>query len=162
MGTPQIYSSLEGGTDKKWNDPLEGSDHALPLIDMDPSPQMRETTSPDANDISTRFVRLENLVEMIAMHVGLVELEDPATTPEDLSAASEPATHIGDVVENVNDEHEATPSMPPRKKRKLAESSGSEPDRGEDIKNSDLKPDLDFFQAPIMNSTKIKFLTLAC
>ena len=91
---------------------LEGSDHALPLIDMDPTPQMRETLSPDCNDISTRFVHLENLVEMIAMHVGLVEPEDPATTPEDPSAAS-------DVDENVDDENEATPSVPPRKKRKL-------------------------------------------
>ena len=83
--------------------------------------------------------------------------------------------------------------MPPRKKRKLAESSGSEPDRGEDndifflpprsspktfpvddsvskyvsscfytylkdddfnkVTESDLKPDVDFFQAPIVNST---------
>ena len=82
--------------------------------------------------------------------------------------------------------------MSPRKKRKLAESSGSETDHGKDndifflppdsrsspktfrfddsiakyasscfykeddfnkIKDSDLKPDLDFFQAPIMNST---------
>ena len=66
------------------------------------------------------------------MYVGLVESEDSATTPEDPSAASEPATPIGNVDENVNDEHEATTSMPPRKKRELAESSGSEPDRGED------------------------------
>ena len=82
--------------------------------------------------------------------------------------------------------------MPPRKKRKLAESSGSEPDCGEDndilflppisspktflvddsiskyvsscfytylkddnfnkVRESDLKPDLDFFQAPVVNS----------
>ena len=137
------------------------------------------------------------------MHVGLVEPEDPATTPEDLSAASEPATPIGDVDENVNDENESTPSMPPRKKRILAELSGSEPDCGKDndifflpprsspktfpindsiskyvssccytylkdddcnkVKESDLKPDLDFLQAPIVNSTiKIKFLTLVC
>ena len=33
--------------------------------------------------------------EMIAMHVGLVEPENPATTPEDPSAASESATPIG-------------------------------------------------------------------
>ena len=94
---------------------------------------MRETPSLSiSNDLSRRFVHLESLVEMIAMHVGLVELEDPATRPEDPSAASEPPTPIGDVYENVNDESEATPSMPPRKKRKLAESSGSEPDRGKD------------------------------
>ena len=83
--------------------------------------------------------------------------------------------------------------MPPRKKRKLAESSGSENDCGEDndifflphrsgpktfpvddsipkyvsscfytylkdddfnkVTESDLKPDIDFFQAPIVNST---------
>ena len=99
---------------------------------MDPTPQMRETPSPGiSDDLLRRFVRLESLVEMIAMHVGLVELEDLATTPEDLSAASEPAIPIGDEDENVH-ENEATPSMPPRKKRKLAESSGSEPDRGED------------------------------
>ena len=68
------------------------------------------------------------------MHVRLVELEDPATTPEDPSAASEPATPVGDEDKNVNDENEATTPMPPRKKRKLAESSGSgsEPNRGED------------------------------
>ena len=103
----------------------EGSDHALPLIDMDPTPQMRETLSPYCNDISTRIVHLENLVEMIAMHVCLAEPEDPATTLEDPSAAS-------DVDENVDDENEATPSVPPRKKRKRVESSGSETDRGED------------------------------
>ena len=34
--------------------------------------------------------------------------------------------------ENVNDENEATPSMPPRKKRKLAESSGGELDCGKE------------------------------
>ena len=68
---------------------------------------------------------------MIAVHVGLVEPEDLFTTPEDLSAASEPAIPVGDEGENVH-ENEATPSMPPRKKRKLAESSDSEPDRGED------------------------------
>ena len=111
---------------------LGGSDCALPLIDMDPAPQMRETLSPDADNISTRCVRLENLVEMIAMHVDLVEPEGPATTLEDPSAASEPATPIGDVDENVDDENEATPSMPPWKKRKLVESSVSEPDHGED------------------------------
>ena len=66
-----------------------------------------------------------------ALHVGLVEPEDLATTPEDPSAASEPATPIGDGDENVH-ENEVTPSTPPRKKRKLAESSGSEPDCGED------------------------------
>ena len=131
-------------------------------------------------------------MEMIAVHVGLVEPEDPATTPEDLSAASEPAIPIGDEDENVH-ENEATPSMPPRKQRKLAESSGGEPDRGEDnnifflpprsspktfpvdgsiykyvsscfytclkdddfnkVMELDLKPDIDFFQAPIVNST---------
>ena len=143
---------------------------------------------------------------MIAMHVGLVELEDLATTLEDLSAAFEPATPIGHVDENVNNENEATPSMSTRKKRYLSESSGSERDRDEDndiffipprsspktfpvvlflrftwtllprntfiskyvcscfytylkdddfnkVNDSDLKPDLDFFQAPIANST---------
>ena len=100
---------------------------------MDLTPQMRETPSLGiSNDLSRRFVRLESSVEMTAMHIGLVEPEDPAATLEDSSAASEPATPIGDVDENVNDENEATPSMPPRKKRKLAESSGSEPDCGED------------------------------
>ena len=47
-------------------------------------------------------------MEMIAVHVGLVELEDSATTPEDPSAASELATPIGDEDENVH-ENEATP-----------------------------------------------------
>ena len=128
---------------------------------------------------------------MIAMHVGLVKPEDPVTTPEDLSAASEPATPIGIGDQNVH-ENEAAPSMPPRKNRKLAESSGSEPDHGEDndiffpprsspktfpvddsiskyvsscfynylkdddfnkVAVSDLKPDIDFFEAPIVNST---------
>ena len=160
---------------------------------MDPTPQMRETPSLGiSDDLSRRFVHLESLVEMIAVHVGLVEPEDPATTPEDLSAASEPAITVGDEDANVH-ENEATPSMPPRKKRKLAESSGSEPDRGEDndifflpprsspktfpvddsitkyvsscfytylkdddfnkVTESDLKPDIVFFQAPIVNST---------
>ena len=71
---------------------LKGSDRTLPPIDMDPTPQLSETPSPDANDISTRFVCLETSVEMTAMHVRLVESEDPATTPENPSAASEPAT----------------------------------------------------------------------
>ena len=98
---------------------------------MDPTPQMRETPSLGiSNDISRIFVRLESLVAMIAVHVGLIEPEDPATTPEDPSAASEPATPVGDEDENVH-ENEATPSIPPRKKGKLVESSGSEPDRGE-------------------------------
>ena len=114
---------------------LEGSNGALPLIDMGPTPQMRETPSPDANDISIRFLRMENLVEMIAMYLDLVELVDMATTPEDPSAASESATpvgvqYLGDVDEHVNDQNEATTLMPPRKKRKLDESSGSKPDRG--------------------------------
>ena len=148
---------------------------------------MRETPSLGiSDDLSRRFVHLESL--MIAVHVGLVEPEDPATTLEDPSAASEPASPIGN-----GDENEATPSMPPRKKRKLAESSGSEPDCGEDndifflpprsssktfpvddsiskyvsscfytylkdddfnkVMESDLKPDIHFFQAPIVNST---------
>ena len=99
---------------------------------MDPTPQMKDTPSFGiSDDLSRRFVRLESLVEVIAVHVGLDEPEDPATTPEDPSAASEPATPIRDGDENVH-ENEATPSMPPRKKRKLAESSGSETDRGED------------------------------
>ena len=99
---------------------------------MHPTPQMRETPSLGiSDDLSRRFMRLESLVEMIAVHVGLVEPEDSATTPEDLSAASEPAITVGDENANVH-ENEATSSMPPRKKRKLAESSGSEPDRGED------------------------------
>ena len=172
---------------------FKGSDHALPPIDMDPTPQMKEIPSPDANDISTRFVHLQNLVEMTAMHMDLVEPKDLAITPEDPSVASEPVTPIGDVDEIVNDEYEATPSLPSGKTRKLAESSGSEPDRGKDsdmfflplrsspkpflvddsiamyvsscfytylkdddfnkVKDSDLKPDLDFFQAPIVNST---------
>ena len=34
----------------------------------------------------------------------------------------------GNVNENVNDENEVTPSMPPRKKRKLVESSGEDND----------------------------------
>ena len=64
---------------------------------MDPTPQMRETPSLGiSDDLLRRFMHLESLVEMIAMHVGLVEPEDPATTPEDLSAASEPAITIGD------------------------------------------------------------------
>ena len=149
--------------------------------------QMRETPSLGiSNDLLRRFAHMESLVEMIATHNGLVELEDLATTLEDPSAASEPATPIGDVDENVNVENEATPSVPPRKKRKLAESSGSEPNRGEDsdiiflspgsspktfpvnesiskyvsscfytylkddnfneVNDSDLKPDLDFFK----------------
>ena len=71
---------------------------------MDPAPQMRETPSLGiSDDLSRRFVRLESLVEMIAVHVGLVEPEDPATTPEDLSAASDPAIPVGDEDENVDE-----------------------------------------------------------
>ena len=126
--TSQDGGDADGGPDRS----TSGSDPPLPPVHMDLTPQMRETPSLGiSDDLSRRFVRLESLVEMIAMHVGLVEPEDPATTPEDLSAASEPAIPIGDEDENVH-ENEATPSMPPRKKRKLAESSGSEPDRGED------------------------------
>ena len=126
--TSQDGSDADGGPDRS----TSGSDPALPPVHMHPTPQMREPPSLGiSDDISRRFVRLESLVDMIAVHVGLVEPEDPATTPEDLSAASEPAITVGDEDENVH-ENEATPSMPPRKKRKLAESSGSEPDRGED------------------------------
>ena len=187
--TSQDGSDADGGPDRS----TSGSDPALPLVHMDPTPQMRETPSLGiSDDLSRRFVHLESLVEMIAVHVGLAEPEDPATTPEDLSAASEPAITVGDEDANVH-ENEATPSMPPRKKRKLAESSGSEPDRGEDndifflpprsspktfpvddsitkyvsscfytylkdddfnkVTESDLKPDIVFFQAPIVNST---------
>ena len=86
--------------------------------------------------------------------------------------------------------------MPPRKKRKLAESSGSEPDHGEDndifflpprsnpktflvddsiskyvsscfytylkdddfnkVTESDLKPDIDFYRAPTVNSKRYR------
>ena len=137
LPTKQNGGDADGGPNRSTSMTLEGSDRALPLIDVDPTPQMRETSSPDANNISTRFVRLENLVEMIAMHVGLVEPEDPATTLEDPSAASESVTpvgveYLGDVDEHVNDQNGVISSMPPRKERKLAESSGSEPDRGED------------------------------
>ena len=185
----QDSGNANGGPDRS----TSGSDAALPPVHMDPTPQIRETPSLGiSDDLSRRFVCLESLVEMIAMHVGLVEPEDLATTPVDLSAASEPAIPIGDEDENVH-ENETTPSMPPRKKRKLAESSGSEPDRGEDndifflpprsspktfpvddsiskyvsscfysylkddnfnkVTESDLKHDIDFFQAPIVNST---------
>ena len=188
----QDGGDADGGSDRS----TSGSDPAdLPPVHMDPTPQMRETPSLGiSSDISRRFVCLESLVKMIAEHVGLVEPENMATTPEDPSSASEPVTPIGDEDENVH-ESEATPSMPPRKKRKLAESSGSEPDRGEDndifflpptcrsspktfpvddsiskyvnscfytylkdddfnkVTESDRKPDLDFFQAPIVNST---------
>ena len=179
--TLQDGGDADGGPHRSTSE----SDRALPPVHIDPTPQMKETPSHGIpNDISRRFVCLESLVEMIAMHVGLVEPEDPATTPEDPSAASKPATPIGDEDENV---HEATPSMPPRKKRKLAESSGCEPDRGEDndiffllpgsnpktfpvddsiskyvsscfytylkegdfnkVRESDLKPDLNFFSS---------------
>ena len=125
--TSQDGSDANGGPDRS----TSGSDPALPLVHMDTTPQMKETPSLGiSNDISRRFVRLESLVEMIAMHVGLVEPEDLATTPEDPSAASEPVTPIGDEDKNVHENE--TPSLPSRKKRKLAESSGSEPDRGKD------------------------------
>ena len=124
-----LHGDADGGPDRS----TSGSDRAPPPVHLDPTPQMREAPSLGISyDPSRRFVRLESLVEMIALHVGLVEPEDSATTPEDLSAASEPDTPAADVYENVNDENEATPSMRPRKKTKLAESSGSEPDRGED------------------------------
>ena len=71
---------------------------------MDLAPQMRETPSFGiSDDLSRRFVHLESLVEMIAMHVGLVEPEDPATPPEDPSAASDPAIPGGDKDENVDE-----------------------------------------------------------
>ena len=186
-------ATSQDGSDADGDRSTSGSYPALPPVHMDPTPQMREMPSVGiSNDLSRRFVRLESLVEMIAVHIGLVEPEDLVTTPEDPSAASKPATPIGDGNENVH-ENEDTPSMPPRKKRKLAESSGSEPDHGEDndifflpprsspktfpvddsiskyvsscfytylrdndfnkVTESDLKPDIDFFQAPIVNST---------
>ena len=113
--TSEDGGNADGGPDRS----TSGSDPALPPVHMDPTPQMRETPSHDiSDDLSRRFVRLESLVEMIDVHVGLVEPEDLFTTPEDLSAASEPAIPIGDEGENVH-ENEATPSIPPRKKRKL-------------------------------------------
>ena len=126
--TSQDGGNADGGPDRSTSE----SDPALPPVHMDPSPSDEGNASLGiSNDILRRFVRLESLVEMTAMNVGLVEPEDSATTPEDPSAASEPAKPIGDKDENVH-ENEATTSMPPRKKRKLAESSGSKPDRGED------------------------------
>ena len=90
--TSQDGGDADGGPDRS----TSGSDPALPPVHMDPTPQMRETPSLGiSDDLSRRFVRLESLVEMIAVHVGLVEPEDPATTPEDLSAASEPAITVG-------------------------------------------------------------------
>ena len=180
----QDGGDADGGPDRS----TSGSDPALPPVHMDPTSQMRETPSLDiSNDISRTFVRLESLVEMIAVHVGLVEPEDPATTPEDPSAASEPATPVGDEDENIH-ENEAISSMPPRRKRKLAKSSGGEDNdifflspgsspktfpvddsiskyvsscfytylKDDDLNKvteSDLKPDSDFFQAPIVNSS---------
>ena len=144
--TSQDGGNADGVPDRS----TSGSDPALPPVHVDPTPEMRETPSLGiSNYLSRRFVHLESLVEMIAMHVGLVEPEDLATTPEDLSAASEPAIPVGDEDENVH-ENEATPSMPPRKKRKLAESSGSEHDRGEDN---------DIFFLPPRSSPKI-FLSM--
>ena len=85
--TWQDSGDADGGPSRSMSVTLEVSDRALPLIDMDPTPQMSETPSPDANDISTRFVHLENLVEMIAMHVGFVKPEDLATTPSLISVS---------------------------------------------------------------------------
>ena len=56
------WDFLRAGPHRSTSMASEGSDRALPQIDMDPTPQMREISSPDANDISTKFVRLENLV----------------------------------------------------------------------------------------------------
>ena len=65
--------------------------------------------------------------------MGLV---GPTPTPHDPSAVSPSVTSIreqlGDVDESVNHNNEATHSMPFRKKKKLAESSESEPNRDED------------------------------
>ena len=95
--TSQDGGNADGGPDRS----TSGSDPALPPVHMDPTPQMRETPSLGiSDDLSRRFVRLESLVEMIAVHIGLVEPEDPATTPEDLSAASEPAIPVENVHEN--------------------------------------------------------------
>ena len=97
--TLQDGGDADGGPDRS----TSGSDPAFPLVHMDPTPQMREMPSLGiSDDLSRRFVRLESLLEMIAVHVGLVEPEDPAITPEDLSAASEPAIPIGDEDENVH------------------------------------------------------------
>ena len=148
---------------------------------------MKETPSLGiSKDLSRRSVYLESLVEVIAMHIGFVEPEYPATTPEDPSAASEPATPIGDVDENINDEN-----LPGRKENwlnplvvklivtktmiyffyhldqvqrlpvddsitKYVSSCFYTYLKEDDfikLKVSDLKPDLDFFQAPIVNST---------
>ena len=96
-GRPSLQDGgyANGFTDRLISVTLEGSDHALLPTDIDRTPQMRKTPSPNANDIPTRFVCLKNLAEMIAMHMGLLKPEDPATTPEDPSAASESATPIG-------------------------------------------------------------------
>ena len=91
--TWQDGSDADGGPDRS-----TGPNCALPPVYLDPTHQMRETPSLGiSNDFSRRFVCLESLVEMTAMHVGLVELDDPAATLEDPSAASEPATPIGNV-----------------------------------------------------------------
>ena len=98
--TSQDGGDADGGPDRS----TSGSDPALPPVHMDPTPQMRETPSLGiSDDLSRRFVRLESLVEMIAVHVGLAEPEDPATAPENLSAASEPAITVGDEDANVHE-----------------------------------------------------------
>ena len=93
---------------------------------MDPTPQMREAPSRGiSNDISRRFVRLESLVEIIAMHVGLVELEDPATTPEDQLLL----VNLPHPLE-MKTKMLMKPHLQCLPGRKLAESSGNEPDSG--------------------------------
>ena len=80
----QDGGNADGGPDRS----TSGSNRALPPVHMDPTPQMRETPLGISNDLLRRIVHLESFVEMIAMYLCVAELEDLATTPEDLSATS--------------------------------------------------------------------------
>ena len=67
--TSQDGGDADGGPDRS----TSGSDPALPLVHMDPTPQMRETPSLGiSNDLSRRFVHLESLMKVIAVHVALL------------------------------------------------------------------------------------------
>ena len=76
--TSQDGGDADGGPDRS----TSGSDPVLPLVHMGPTPQMRETPSLGiSDDLSRRFVRLESLVEMIAVHCTLALLNQRTWLP---------------------------------------------------------------------------------
>ena len=187
--TSQDGGNADGEPDKSTSE----SDPALPPVHMDPTPQMREMSSLGiSNDILRRFVHLESLVEMIAMHVSLVEQRTQLlhlkicllllNVPHPLELKTKMFMKMKPHLQCLPGRKENWPNplvvnlivaktmiyffLPPRSSPKTFPVDDSvskfvsscfdiylKEDDFDKVRESDLKPDIDFFQAPIVNST---------